>query len=253
MDEIYILFILFMITYVIVLCYTHFEGIMTPLRFVQTDVQNTPCVTIDDNFYTKKECTDLLHQINNSGFIVNNPLTELFTDTTGFLLRFMDNSHLEEQFQQNNATFIYNIFTKIKNPKCNAFACNLLIIPARNNKTNVLSGIRHTDCTMEINEPYFPYRTYTPKCVSVLYLQTPNEFTDGELELYTFMGLSIKPNKIIKPKIGRLVVFRGDLKHAVKSFDSAENTPRISLVFEQYIIPSNLLHTKTFEFLSKTY
>ena len=253
MEPIYILFILFMITYVIVLVCTHFSGILTPLQFIQTDVQNTPYVTIDDNFYTKNECVDLLHQINNSGFIVDNPLTELFTNTKGFVFRFSNNSQLQQQFQQHNADFIYNIFTKIKNPKCNAFACNLLIMPARNKETNELSGVKHTDCTMDINKPYFPYRSYSPKCVSVLYLQTPNEFTDGELELYTFMGLSTTPNKIIKPKIGRLVVFRGNLKHAVKSFDSVEDTPRISLVFEQYIIPSHLLRTTTFEFISKKY
>jgi hypothetical protein len=223
------------------------------MRFIQTDVQNTPYVTINDDFYTKKECADLLHQINNSGFIVNNPLTDLFKDTTGFVLRFINSSHLQQQFQQHNATFLYNIFTKIKNPKCNAFACNLLIMPARNKETNVLSGIKHNDCTMGINEPYFPNRTYSPKCVSVLYLQTPNEFTEGELELYTFMGLSTKPNQIIKPKIGKLVVFRGDLQHSVKSFDTTEDTPRISLVFEQYIIPQQLLPAKPFDFLSKTY
>jgi hypothetical protein len=65
------------------------------------------------------------------------------------------------------------------------------------------------------------------------------------------MGLSTKPQKIIKPKIGRLVVFRGDLKHAVSSFDSVEDTPRIIILFEQYILPSHLLRTTTFEFLSK--
>jgi len=253
MEPIYIVFILFIITYLIILCYNNFHGILNPLRFIQTDVQNTPYVTINDDFYTKKECADLLRLINHSGFIVNNPLTDLFKDTNGFLLRFINNSQLQQQFQQHNASFVYDVFTKIKNPKCNAFACNLLIIPARNKETNVQSGVKHNDCTMDINEPYFPHRTYSPKCVSVLYLQTPNEFTDGELELYTFMGLSSKPQQIIKPKIGRLVVFRGDLKHSVKSFDSSEDVPRISLVFEQYIIPPHLLRTTTFEFLSKKY
>lgn len=253
MEPIYILFIVFIIAYLLVLCYNNFDGILTPLCYIQSDTQNTPYVTIDDNFYNKNECTDLLLQINNSGFIVNNPLTELFTNTKGFILRFINTSHLEEQFKEHNATFIYNVFTKIKNPKCNAFACNVLIMPARDNDTNVLSGGKHHDCSMEINEPYFPNRTYLPKCISVLYLQTPNEFTGGELELYTFMGLSTKPNEIIKPKIGRLVVFRGNVRHSVKSFDSVEDTPRISIIFEQYIIPSHLLRTKTFEFLSKKY
>jgi hypothetical protein len=245
-----------MIAYLIVLCYTNFDGIMTPLRFIRTDTQKTPYVTIDDNFYTQNDCTDLLNQINNSGLIVSNPLNDSFEHTKGFLLQFINNSHLQQQFQQHNAGFLYNIFTKIKNPKCNAFICNVLIIPARNkihNNLQLPAIDLHHDCTINITETYFPNRTYLPKCVSVLYIQTPNHFTDGELELYTFMGFSETPQQIIKPKIGRLVIFRGDLLHAVKSFESNEDTPRVSLVFEQYMIPSHLLPTKTFEFLSKKY
>jgi hypothetical protein len=213
-------------------------------------------VTIDEWFYTKNDCKDLLRQINNSGFVVSNPLTELFKHTNGFALRFINNSHLQQQFQQHNANFLYNVFKKIKNPKCNAFTCNLLIIPACNKALNNIQSLeigKHHDCSIEITEKYFPNRTYLPKCVSVLYIQTPKTFTDGELELYTFIGLSEIPNQIIKPKIGQLVTFRGDLLHSVKSFDSNENKPRISLVFEQYIIPSHLLPTKPFEFLSKKY
>lgn len=256
MELIYILFILFIITYLTILCLNNCDGILSPLVYIRSDVQNTPYVTITDCFYSKKDCTDLLNQINHSGFVVNNPLTEIFKNTKGFILEFINNSHLQEQFQQHNADFIYKVFTKIKNPKCNAFTCNLLIIPA-NNKAgiNVQSDAidKHHDCSLQITEKYFPNRIYLPNCVSVLYIQTPNEFTSGELELYTFMGLSIKPNQIIKPKIGQLVEFRGDLIHAVKSFESSEDVPRISFVFEQYIIPPHLLSKKTFKFLSKKY
>lgn len=256
MDLSYILFILFIITYLTLWCYKNYYEITTPLRFIRTDLQNTPYVTINDYFYTKNDCTYLVHQINHSGFIVSNPLNTAFENTKGFVMQFTDNSHLHQQFQQHNATFIYNVFTKIKNPKCNAFICNVLIIPPRNNEPNNIQspaiGMHH-DCTINISEQYFPNRTYLPKCVSVLYIQIPEQFTDGELELYSFISFSKTPNQIIKPKLGRLVVFRGDLVHSVKSFDSIEDTPRISMVFEQYIIPPHLVPTKPFEFLSKTH
>ena len=188
MDIIYIVFILFLITYLTVLGYTNFYEIITPLRFIRTDTQDTPYVTSNDSFYTHDNCTDLLRQINSSGLVVSNPLNDAFENTKGFVMKFVDNSHLKQQFYQHNATFLYNVFTKIKNPKCNAFICNLLIIPARSNKYQTPAICKHHDCTIGITEKYFPNRTYLPKCVSVLYLQTPNEFTDGELELYTFMG-----------------------------------------------------------------
>ena len=256
MDLSYILLILFIITYLTLWCYAHFYEITTPFRFIRTDLQNTPYVTINDSFYTKNDCTDLVHKINHSGFVISNPLNAAFKNTNGFVIQFTENSHLEQQFQQHNATFLYNVFTKIKNPKCNAFICNALIISARNKVTNddpmPAIGVHH-DCTINISEQYFPNRRYLPKCVSVLYLQTPDNFTDGELELYSFIGFSDIPQQIIKPKLGRLVVFRGDLLHSVKSFDSVEDTPRISLVFEQYIIPPNLLPTNPFKFMSNTY
>ena len=118
MDSIYILFILFMMTYLTTLYYTNFEGILAPLRFIRTDLHSTPYVTINDSFYTQNDCKELLHQINNSGLIVSNPLNDSFENTKGFLLQFINNSDLQLQFQQNNANFLYNVFTKIKNPKC---------------------------------------------------------------------------------------------------------------------------------------
>jgi hypothetical protein len=256
MDLVYILFITFVITYFIVWCYNKFHTALAPLYFIQTDTENTPYVTIDEQFYSQNDCTDLLDQINHSGFVVSNPLNELFTNTKGFLLKFVDHVHLKNEFQEHKANFIYDVFTKVKNPACNAFICNVLIMLSRNKVSDYLQSTvidKHRDCSIEITEKYFPNRTYLPKCVSVLYLQTPNTFTDGELELYTFLGLSVKPEQMIKPKIGKLVTFRGDLLHSVKSFHSSEDTPRISIVFEQYIIPPHLLPSKTFEFLSKTY
>ena len=78
MDLSYILLILFIITYLTLWCYAHFYEITTPFRFIRTDLQNTPYVTINDSFYTKNDCTDLVHKINHSGFVISNPLNAAF-------------------------------------------------------------------------------------------------------------------------------------------------------------------------------
>lgn len=233
--------------------YSDYDGIFAHFHYIRTDVENTPYVHIDDNFYSRSECEDLLAKINNSGLIVSNPLNDSFENTRGFLIQFVDYPLLENRFQKHGASFAYEVFQKIKHSECNAFICNLLVLPARNKKRSPPEIGMHQDCTLDIAEENFPYRTYLPKCVSVLYIQTPTKFSDGELELYTFMGLSDTPEQVIKPKIGRLVEFRGDLFHSVNSFGSVEETPRISLVFEQYILPSHLLPTKKFELLSGKY
>lgn len=225
-----------------------FSELFPYFYYIRTDIENTPYVSIQDSFYTSSDCKDLLEKVENSGLVVKNPLNDSFENTKGFLFQFIDFPHLEQRFQKHGALFAYQVFQRIKNPKCNAFICNLLVIPARSSEIGM-----HQDCTLDIAEKTFPYRTYLPKCVSVLYLQTPSNFSDGELELYTFLGFSKTPEKVIKPKIGRLVVFRGDLYHSVNSFRSNEETPRISLVFEQYILPSHLLPTKKFELLSGKY
>ena len=231
--------------------YTHdadFSELFPHFYYVRTDIENTPYVSIQDSFYTSSECNDLVEKIQNSGLIVSNPLNDSFENTKGFLFQFIDFPQLEQRFQKHGASFAYNVFQKIKNPKCNAFICNLLVIPARSSEIGL-----HQDCTLDIVEESFPYRIYLPKCVSVLYLQTPEFFSHGELELYTFLGISKTPEQVIKPKIGRLVVFRGDLYHSVNSFRSEEKTPRISLVFEQYILPPHLLPNKKFQLLSGKY
>lgn len=232
--------------------YSDFDGLFSHFYYVRTDTENTPYVRIDDHFYSKPDCEKLYSDIKNSRLVVSNPLNGSFKNTKGFLIQFIDYPHLEQRFQKHGASFAYNVFRKIKNPKCNAFICNLLVIPARNKKQSPEIGM-HQDCTLDITEESFPYRTYLPKCVSVLYIQTPVIFSKGELELYTFMGLSDIPEQVITPKIGRLVEFRGDLFHSVNSFESDEDTPRVSLVFEQYILPSHLLPTKKFELLSEKY
>jgi hypothetical protein len=45
--------------------------------------------------------------------------------------------------------------------------------------------------------------------------------------------------KIVKPSIGKMVEFRGDMSHGVYEIHSEENIDRLSLVFEQYTVSDN--------------
>jgi len=74
-----------------------------------------------------------------------------------------------------------------------------------------------------------------PLCTSVVYLQVPKSFTGGELFLKKHEHDGIY--KEIPPKPGKYVRFRGDMFHGVNRIYSNDKTYRLSIVFEQYIIP----------------
>jgi len=216
------------------------------------DKETVPYVTIEDNMFNKEECALFTKQIIKCPLVIDNPLNEGFKKSRGFVIKFTDEKNLVEQFSKNNIKFIYDIFMKIKNPKCNSFIFNTLIIyPEKKSQIfneNIDKSIkRHYDCTISVKEKWFPYRRYLPKCVNVIYMQTPNHFYGGQLELFTFYAIKNTPNEKITPKMGRMVCFRGNLQHSVQSIYSDETIPRISLVFEQYELPDNVKPKPTFE------
>lgn len=207
------------------------------------DGETVDYAIIDDNIFSIEETKFFSQQIEKSPFIIDNPLNEGFKNSRGFLIEFTNNNLLE-QFTKYNIEFLYDIFMKIKHPKCNRFLFNTLIIfPGKS--TSEKSVEPHYDCTIQISEKQFPYRYYLPKCVNVIYVQLPNVFKGGQLELFTFHGLSKIP-KQITPKLGRMVTFRGNLLHSVKSIYSNETVPRISLIFEQYQLPDTVKQSHIF-------
>ena len=209
-------------------------------RFIPIDTKKVPYAVINDNVFSESECKHFVQQISNCQFITDNPLNEGFTNSRGIVIKFTDNNLLL-QLTKYNLAFLHDIFTKIKDPECNTFIFNALIIkPISNLKDTTQIVKKHHDCTISINEKHFPYRGYLPKCVTVIYIQLPISFNGGQLDLFTFNGFSDIPEQTIMPKIGRVVVFRGDLQHSVQSFHSEQSTPRMSLVFEQYKLPDNV-------------
>lgn len=198
-----------------------------------------------DGFLSIEEQTTLLKNINNCEFIKENPLNEGFQNSRGFVIKFTDGELLEKHFIENNLIFVYEMFKKIKDPACNAFIFNILIIPSKNIKED--SVAMHHDCTFEARETNFPYRYYLPKCVNVIYAKICNEFKGGKLKLYDFNGNHVK--HYITPKERKMVMFRGDQLHCVQNYISKDKSPRISLVFEQYQLPLNTLPNYTFEII----
>jgi len=256
----YYIYIIFFLSIILLLYYlfTYLSEIAI-FNFV-SDKENVPYVTIDDNMFTKEECEFFSQQIIKCPLVIDNPLNEGFKKSRGFIIKFTDEKNVFEHFSKNNIEYIYDIFMKIKHPKCNTFVFNTLIIyPEKkfqfSNKSLEISVDkiidksieRHYDCTISISEKWFPYRRYLPKCVNVIYIQIPNHFYNGQLELFNFYGMKNTPNKTIKPKLGRMVCFRGNLEHSVQSLYSDETIQRISLVFEQYEIPDNIKPISLFE------
>lgn len=79
-----------------------------------------------------------------------------------------------------------------------------------------------------------------PRVVSVLYLNVPPSLEGGRLRLFR----DDRPLADLPPREGALVIFRGDLRHAVSPvLRGAPNilAPRLSLVMEQYRVPRRLL------------
>lgn len=191
-------------------------------------------------FLTENECERYTQLITSSDRIRENPLCEAFDSSRGMIVYFSIHDDLESKFRQNELYFLYELIEKIKDPECNAFVCNILIIPSSDN-IDGLSVERHHDCTLDVKETSFPYRVYLPKCVNVLYLQLSSLFEGGELELYDFNGFDHFPLHLVVPQIGSLVTFRGDIEHGVRRYSSHDGLPRISFVLENYCVPNNAI------------
>ena len=143
---------------------------------------------------------------------------------------------------------MYEFFEKVRKPYATDFILNVLIIPSKKKskyRKNSLLPISksvdyHYDTTIAYNEKYenkyFNF-SLVPECVSVLYIDLPKQFLNGELLLYRYGGL-IQIGKI-RPELGKLVEFNGILLHAVNDIfinNKSKNENRISIVLEQYTI-----------------
>lgn len=147
-------------------------------------------------------------------FAVNN-LNRDFVGTKGFSVVFHRSEipEVERKFP-----FFKPYLDRALEPSCNAFYLNPLLLQEGSRVDPHIDRSLRSYC--KTIEP--------PMCVSVLYVQVPENLQGGELVLRNHKQQVGQ----IKPQVNTLVYFQGDLTHSV----NAVKTPgtRLSLVCEQY-------------------
>jgi hypothetical protein len=166
--------------------------------------------------------TDLLAAILASPLLGRNPLNAYFRTTLGFSVVFRREA-LNEVMARFSAFIPY--LRKALSPMANAFYLNPLVIPEGGRVE------RHADLSL---------RSYVdgvdnPAFVSVHYVQVPKTMVGGQLQLYRPDDSIIAT---IPPQENALLTFQGDLRHDVTAVTGCNDTPRISLVCEQYCLNS---------------
>tara|TARA_Y100001970_G_C14159419_1_gene817601 strand:+ start:422 stop:973 length:552 start_codon:yes stop_codon:yes gene_type:complete len=167
--------------------------------------------------------------------IQKNPLTENFKSSYGFIIKFTDKTAYK--LMEHDLKPIYELFLDIRDPRCNYFQFNPLVIEPLNTNSPRHNSIEfHYDNHATWYSWLVEKKIYLPLFVSVIYVSLPEKFIGGNLVLKKFDRK--KRYKKVRPSIGMHVNFRGDLFHGVEAIQSDEHVKRISLVFEQYSIPN---------------
>lgn len=149
-------------------------------------------------------------------FAVNN-LNRDFVGTKGFSIVFQ-RSHLaqvESQFP-----YFKPYLDQVLDPSCNAFYLNPLLLKQGSRVDPHIDRSLRSYCKTIV----------PPLCVSVLYVQVPDELCGGELVLRN------RKQQVgsITPTVNTLIVFQGDLTHSINAMQTAGD--RLSLVCEQYCL-----------------
>ncbi|MEX0271082.1 2OG-Fe(II) oxygenase [Leptolyngbyaceae cyanobacterium UHCC 1019] len=147
-------------------------------------------------------------------FAVNN-LNRDFVNTKGFSIAFQRSqlAEVERQFP-----FFSAYLALALEPNCNAFYLNPLLLKEGSRVDPHIDRSLRSYC--KTIDP--------PAIVSVLYVQVPNELQGGELVLRNHRQQVGQ----IKPQLGTLLWFQGDLTHSVNPVKTPGS--RLSLVCEQY-------------------
>lgn len=191
-------------------------------KYNRTHLIHNQLLNEQENFIAPDRCKHL------TKLLLNHPKMTM----GGFCIRFIDDENTEEMFTKNGLIDVYNIFKTMKAPKTNYYICNVLIVPT---SSGITIG-EHYDGTHETTD--WLNRQYMPMCTSVLYLNLPHTFEGGELYVKKFNSSYVYKN--IKPVVGKMVEFRGDMSHGVNEIHSSEKVDRLSLVFEQYTVSDNI-------------
>jgi hypothetical protein len=155
-----------------------------------------------------------------SPLLGRNPLNRYFQTTLGFSVVFRREA-LTDVMDRFPAFTPY--LQRALSPMANAFYLNPLVIPGGGRVE------RHADLSLRS----YVTSVANPAFVSVLYVQVPAGMSGGELRLYRPDDSIIAT---IRPQENTLLTFQGDLRHDVTEVSGNGESPRISLVCEQYCL-----------------
>ena len=158
-----------------------------------------------------------------SPYLAESDLNEGFTGTKGFSLLFR-RDQLERAKEWMPCLVPY--FESVLKPKANAFFLNPLVIYGGG------AVKAHADKTLSSYLESVPY----PFCVSVLYLTLPSPRTGGNIVFHRWFG-----RHTVRPQENLLLEFPGWLKHEVTELKSESESPRVSIVLEQYQLQEDKL------------
>jgi hypothetical protein len=182
--------------------------------------------------------------IRHSGLVADNPLSQGFSGTRGFGIRFRREAlaQLLDWLPWSRTYFTHILDNSVARyfvgaddaeiSRPNAFYLNALLIPP-----GAGTGL-HVDRTLDARSP--------ARWVSVLYVETVPP-PCGRLFLYD----GTWPVGLVNPQPGRIIHFNGDLQHGVS--DTQPTDPeRVSVVCEQYLLAKEALERCPYIELVKT-
>ncbi|MFB2835394.1 2OG-Fe(II) oxygenase [Floridanema evergladense] len=174
------------------------------------------------NAFSLNYLSDLRGEILACPYFAVNNLNRDFIGTKGFSVVFhrSEIAEVEQKFP-----FFKPYLDRALEPSCNAFYLNPLLLQEGSRVDPHIDRSLRSYC--KTIEP--------PMCVSVLYVQVPENLQGGELVLRNHKQQVGQ----IKPQVNTLVYFQGDLTHSVNAVKSSGT--RLSLVCEQYSLSEKKL------------
>ncbi len=177
---------------------------------------------ITHNAFSSGYCDEIEAAILESPYLGKSPLGPEFVETRGFSIVFTRNvlNDVLAEFPFLESFAARGIF-----PKSNAFYVNPLVMTGGSKVTP------HIDCRLVATENV----RILPTVVTVLYVRVDPDSRGGEFVLYPDTDDEV----LVEPKSNDLLHFRGNIIHSVQAL--AGESTRISLVCEQYNLPSKIL------------
>lgn len=195
-------------------------------NFISSNNEDDILYELYNNYLPDSMCNQIYNYIKKHPKGKKNNLSDSFKGSYGLSFSFKS-KNIYEHLKKYNLEQLNDIILKLINDTMddsNAYYFNILTIPTK--KVSGLSADFHYDNTLTIEKDG---KDILPRYVTVLYIHLPNNFDYGNL-LINYNNENIK----IKPKINRLIKFRGDTYHGVENICSINKDVRVSLVMEHY-------------------